>query len=230
MIFRFYIKRMKKTDFYFSIVYQIGDLHNSKLSLASSYFSYLGTSKYSPSELKQEFYKLGCSYSVSTGDEETFITLSGLNENFDKALTLLESVIKDLQPEKEALNNLVSDILKVRADNKLSKDKILWDAMYSYGKYGSKSPYKDILTEDQLKSIDPIELINILKDIPSYKQKVLYYGPLSTEGITEKLNTEYTIPEGGFKETPQMVMFGKSSRQMIILFMLLTIPIWFRLK
>ncbi len=79
--------------------------------------------------------------------------------------------------------------------------------MYSYGKHGSKTTYKDILTEEQLKSIDPIELINILKDIPSYKQKVLYYGPLSTEGITEKLNSEYNIPEGGFKETPQKVMF-----------------------
>ena len=137
--------------FSLSIVYQIGGGHIKKLPLAASYFSYLGTSKYSPSELKQEFYKLGCSYSISTGDEETYITLSGLNENFDKALVLLESVIKDLQPEKDALKNLVSDILKVRADDKLSKDKILWDAMYSYGKYGVRSPFTDNISEKELK-------------------------------------------------------------------------------
>lgn len=202
-----YKKNEENGLFTLSIVYQIGAGHIKKLPLAASYFSYLGTSKYSPSELKQEFYKLGCSYSISTGDEETYITLSGLDENFDKALVLLESVIKDLQPEKEALKNLVSDIMKVRADDKLSKDKILWDAMFSYGKYGAHSPFTDILTEEELKNIDPNELINILKDIPSYKQKVLYYGPLSEESIKGKLNSEYNLPEGGFKETPQKVKY-----------------------
>ncbi len=202
-----YKKNEENGLFTLSIVYQIGSGHNKKLPLAAAYFSYLGTSKYSPSELKQEFYKLGCSYSISTGDEETYITLSGLDENFDKALVLLESVIRDLQPEKDALNNLISDILKVRADDKLSKDKILWDAMYSYGKYGAHSPFTDIMTEKELRSIDPAELINILKDIPSYNQKVLYYGPLSAESITGKLNAEYIVPEGGFKETPQKVTY-----------------------
>lgn len=202
-----YKKNEENGLFTLSIAYQIGDFHNSKLSLAASYFSYLGTSKYSPSELKQEFYKLGCSYSISTADDETYITLSGLNENFDKAFALLESVIKDLQPEKEALKNLISDILKVRADNKLSKEIILWDAMFSYGKYGVISPFTDILTEEKLKSIDPMDLINMLKEISSYKQKVLYYGPLSTEVITEKLNNEYNLPDGGFKETPQIIKY-----------------------
>ena len=52
-----------------------------------------------------------------------------------------------------------------------------------------------------------MELINILKDIPSYRQKVLYYGPITQESITEKLNAEYNLPDGGFKETPQKVTY-----------------------
>lgn len=202
-----YKKNEENGLFTLSIVYEIGAFNDKKLPLAASYFSYLGSSKYSPSQLKQEFYKLGCSYSISTGEDQSVLTLSGLDENFDKALLLLESVMQDLQPEKDALKNMVSDILKVRADNKLSKDKILWDAMYSYGKYGAKSPFSDILTETELNALDPTELINILKELPSYKQKILYYGPLSVEGITEKLNSEYTVPESGFKETPGLVQY-----------------------
>ncbi len=202
-----YKKNEENGLFTLSIVYDIGAFNDKKLPLAVSYFSYLGSSKYSPAQLKQEFYKLGCTYSISIGEDQSVLTLSGLDENFDKALLLLESVMQDLQPEKDALKNMVSDILKVRADNKLSKDKILWDAMYSYGKYGSNSPFTDILTETELNALDPMELISLLKDLPSFKQKILYYGPLSVEGITEKLNSEYNIPDGGFKETPGLVKY-----------------------
>ena len=202
-----YKKNEENELFSLSIVFDIGSYNNKKLPLAAGYFSYLGTSKYSPSQLKEEFYKLGCSYSISTGEDQTALTLSGLNENFDKAFVLLESVITDLKPENAALKNLVSDVLKVRADSKLDKESILWDAMYSYGRYGSRSPYTDILTESELASLNPEELINIIKDLPNYKQKVLYYGPLSSESISSKLNAEYTLTSGTLKEAPVPVKY-----------------------
>jgi len=202
-----YKKNEENELFSLSIVFDIGSYNNKKLPLAAGYFSYLGTSKYSPSQLKEEFYKLGCSYSISTGEDQTALTLSGLNENFDKAFVLLESVITDLKPENAALKNLVSDVLKVRADSKLDKESILWDAMYSYGRYGARSPYTDILTESELASLNPEELINIIKDLPNYKQKVLYYGPLSSESISSKLNAEYTLTSGTLKEAPVPVKY-----------------------
>jgi predicted Zn-dependent peptidase len=202
-----YKKNEENELFSLSIVFDIGSYNNKKLPLAAGYFSYLGTSKYSPSQLKEEFYKLGCSYSISTGEDQTALTLSGLNENFDKAFVLLESVITDLKPENAALKNLVSDVLKVRADSKLDKEAILWDAMYSYGRYGGRSPYTDILTESELASLNPEELINIIKDLPNYKQKVLYYGPLSSESISSKLNAEYTLTSGTLKEAPVPVKY-----------------------
>ena len=202
-----YKKNEENELFTLSIVFDIGDYNNKYLSMAAGYFSYLGTSKYSPSQLKEEFYKLGCSYSISTGEDQTALTLSGLNENFDKAFVLLESVINDLKPEQEALKNLVSDIMKVRADNKLDKEKILWDAMFSYGKYGAKSPYTDIMTESELAAIDPMQLINAIKELPNYKQKILYYGPLSEDALKTKLNNDYTLIPDNLKEAPVPVKY-----------------------
>ena len=201
----------KKNDenelFSLSYLIDIGAEHDRKIPVAASYFGYLGTSKYTPSQLKEEFYKLGCSYSISSGDEQTTISLSGLNENFDKAMGLLEDVLNDVQPNKEALDNLVSDILKVRSDDKLNQEKILWDAMFSYGKYGSKSPYTNRLSESELTSLTPDELIAIIKNLPSYKQKVLYYGPLSNEQITEKINYNRNISAAGLNTPPDPVKF-----------------------
>ena len=204
-----YKKNEENELFNLSIVFDIGSYNNKKLPLAAGYFSYLGTSKYTPSQLKEEFYKLGCSYSLSTGEDQTVLTLSGLNENFDKAFILLESVITDLKPENAALKNLVSDVLKVRADNKLDKETILWDAMYSYGRYGARSPYTDVFTESELAALNPEELIDIIKDLPNYKQKVLYYGPLSSENVSSKLNTEYTLTSGTLKEAPVPVKYDE---------------------
>lgn len=201
-------KRNEENElFSLNYVIDIGSANDKKIPLASSYFEYLGTSRYSPSELKEEFYKLGCSYSVTSGEEQTTISLSGLDENFDEAMELLENVLADLQPDKQALDNLVDGILKVRADDKLSKDKILRDAMFSYGKYGAKSTFTNILSESELKALTPDELVSIVKSIPSYKHKILYYGPLSNEQISEKINTHHKVPASGLINAPQPVSF-----------------------
>jgi predicted Zn-dependent peptidase len=203
----YYRKNEENGLFSLNFVIDIGGFHDKKIPIAASYFGYLGTSKYSPSELKEEFYKLGCSYSISSGDEETIISLSGLNENFDEALGLLENVISGIQPNKEALDNLVLDILKVRADDKLNKEKILWDAMYSYGKYGAKSPFTNILSEQELKAISPDELVDRIKSLPSFKHKALYYGPLSDGEIISKLNSYHNVSAGGLVNPPEAQVF-----------------------
>jgi predicted Zn-dependent peptidase len=206
-----YKRNDENESFSLTYVIDIGGSHNKKIPVAASYFDYLGTSKYSPSQLKQEFYKLGCSYSVSSGDEQTTISLSGLNENFDKAMDLLEEVIGDVQPNKEALENLVSDIIKVRADNKLDQEQILWDAMFSYGKFGAKSPYTNILSETELKAITPGELVSIIKSLPSYKHKALYYGPLTNELVTEKINSLHKISAPGFTDPPEQIKYEEQA-------------------
>jgi predicted Zn-dependent peptidase len=191
----YYVGNKENNTFNLYYVLDFGTNSDKKLGLAVSYLEYLGTSKYSPSQLKEEFYKLGCSFSVSSSEEQVYVSLSGLSENFEKGLELFEEFLSDVQPNKEALDNLVNDILKERADDKLSRDKILWDAMFSYGKYGPKSPYTNILSESELKSITPDELVSILRKLKDYPHIVMYYGPLEFSELKELLNGKHHIPE-----------------------------------
>jgi len=195
--------------FSLSFVIEAGGANDNRIPIATSYFGYLGTTQFTPSKLKEEFYKLGCSYSISSGDEQTVISLSGLNKNFDKALLLLETVIADVVPDEAAYKNMVSDIMKVRTDAKLNQETILWDAMFSYGKFGPKSSFTDIMTEEQLSSIDPNVLTDVIKTLPSYKHKVLYYGPLSLEETSRKINSEHKLPDAGLKDAPQKVVYDE---------------------
>jgi predicted Zn-dependent peptidase len=202
----YYKQNTEDSTFNLYYVLNMGTNNDKKLGIAISYLEYLGTSQYTPAQLKEEFYKLACSFSVSSSDDQVYVSLSGLDENFEKGLKLFEEFLSDMQPNKEALDNLVKDILKVRADEKLSQEKILWNAMYSYGEYGPVSPFTNILSEAELKALSPEELISILKSIPTYRHLVLYYGPEGIETVTDILNKDHKIP-GNLQPVPAPVIF-----------------------
>ncbi|MCX7878799.1 MAG: insulinase family protein, partial [Ignavibacteria bacterium] len=204
-----YRKNQENGFFTISFTVDMGSNHNKKIPLATSYFDYLGTSKYSASELKQEFYKIGCTYSLSSDYESVNLTISGLNENFLKAVELTEELLTDIQPDDQALRNLVNDILKIRADNKLNKDVILWDAMFSYGKYGPRSPFKNILSESELKSLKASELTELIKELLTYRHRVTYYGPEDLDKIIDILNRLHVKENTGLKELPEAEKFDE---------------------
>jgi len=172
----------------------MGKDNDKKLGVALDYLSYLGTSKYSPAAIQQEFYKLGCTFTVNSSDDQIWVNLRGLSDNFSHAVQLFESLLADAQPNRDAYLNLVKDIIKQRADAKLDKNTILWSAMYNYGIYGKNSSFTNILSEEQLNEIKPEELITTIKNITSYPHHILYYGPTDTTGLLNTLNILHKVP------------------------------------
>ncbi|MDQ3046620.1 MAG: insulinase family protein [Bacteroidota bacterium] len=177
----------------FSMFYilDMGTNHNNKLGIAVEYLKYLGTPTLSAAAVQQEFYKLGCSFDVYSGEEQIWVSLNGLTENIKQATELFESLLATAQPNDEALNNLVKDIVKKREDAKLNKNEILFGALTSFGKYGKKSPYTSILSTEQLQKLNAKELIGLISTITSYEHRILYYGnntPTELLSILDKVH------------------------------------------
>jgi len=187
-------------------VLETGTNNSPKLGLAIDYLKYLGNSQYSAEELQQEFYKLGCSFDVFSSQEQVYVSLSGLDANFEKGLALFESVLKAPEPDKAALDNMVAGILKGRADAKLNKNIIHSQAMVNYAKYGPKNPFTNIIPEKELKKIKPEELVSIIKSIPTYEHHILYYGPQATDNLVTVLNTGHNVP-ATLKPVPALKTF-----------------------
>lgn len=183
-----YLKNNENATFDLNMITDIGTNNDRRLGLIG-YYEYLGTSTQSAEQLKEAFYKIGCSYSVSAGNDRVVYSLSGLSENFDKALDLFTDLLKNAKPDDAALENLVSDILKARKDAKLNKNSIL-SAMGQYGTYGPKSPFTNILSETELKGLNASELVNYYKTISNFKYRVHYYGPESSDKIALALNSK----------------------------------------
>ncbi len=183
-------------------VFDMGTNNNLKLGLALDYLPFLGTSKYSPSEIQQEFYKIGCNFNAFASNEKVYVTLSGLDENFEAGIQLFEHLLNDAKAEDEALKSMVSNILKKRSDDKLSKNIILFNAMADYAKYGSNSPFKNILSEVELNALSSSELIDLIHGLEGFKHHVLYFGPKSENDLIAALNKEHKTPKV-LKEIPK---------------------------
>ena len=200
-----YKENSENETFSLTYVFKMGNNNNKKLNVAMKYLDYLGTSKYTAEQLKEEFYKIACSYKMIVGDEDSYIQLTGLTENIDRAVELLESMFADPKADQTSLNNLVSDILKKRKDNKLSKNGII-AALRSYGIWGESGPYKNILSETELKALSPDELIEVIKDVNSYEHHILYYGSQTKAACISTIEKYHIVPVT-FKTIPAATLF-----------------------
>ena len=171
-------------EMYFN--FDMGSTANAVLPIALEYLKYLGTDKYTPAQLQEEFYKLACSFDVFSSEDQTWLMLTGLSENFEKALGLFEQSLAKAQPNQQALDNLIGDLIKQREDAKLNKRVILQKGLLNYAMYGAKNPFTHIISDENLKTIKAEQLINVIKTLTQVEHHILYYGPLSAT----ELNTQ----------------------------------------
>jgi predicted Zn-dependent peptidase len=190
-----------------NIIFDMGSDNNKQLGLAAGYLEYLGTDKYSPEELKKEFYKLGVNYYVSTGGDRTYIGLNGLKENLPKGLELLEHLWANAVPNQETYDKYVDQIAKGRQDNKTQKARILRSGLMNYGKYGENSRLRNIVQVSDLRNLEPSQLVDLIKDMRNYKQRIFYYGK-DVDAAIASLNDLHAINEE-VKEYPEAMAFAE---------------------
>jgi predicted Zn-dependent peptidase len=202
-----YTENTENATFDLYYIFDMGTMSNKKLGMAIDYLPYLGTSKYSPKQLQEEFYKLGCSYNVFSSEEQVWVSLSGLSDNFIAAVELFDQLLHDPQPNKTALKNLVDDNLKYRKDAKLNKNTIL-QGLRSYSTYGPENPFNYQLTEKEMRAVKPEELTSIIKSLNGYQHRIFMYGSLAQKVAILSLNSYHKV-EPQLKPVPANKQFTR---------------------
>ena len=194
--------KQNTTNDIFQLIYlfDMGSNNDKALGTAAQYLEYLGTADMTPEEVKSEFYRLACSFFVSPGSKRTYVVLSGLNENMPAAMELFEKLMANAQVNKEAYDNMAKDVLKARKDAKLNQMQN-FSRLVSYATYGPKSPATNLLSESELTYMNPQELIDRIKELNSFKHRILYYGPSSQDDLLAIINKEHQVPEA-LKDIP----------------------------
>jgi predicted Zn-dependent peptidase len=191
----YYIPNKTNELFELSYIIDMGKSNDKSLEQAVSYLPYVGTDKYTPAQIQQEFYKLGVRFFVYTSDERSYVNVSGLDKSLDQAAGLLEHLLTHARADTSSYRKYVEGVLKERSNNKMNKDYILQIALANYGKYGKNSAFTDILQEKDLRSLNPDNLTSLVKEMGTYRHKILYYGKTDMENAINIISKQHPIPE-----------------------------------
>lgn len=173
-----YVRNPLNPVFRLDYIFEMGKLNDQLLSLAFQYLPYLGTSRYSPADVQQAFFRLGLHFEAFTYDERCHVSLSGLEESMEAGIELMEHLLQDAQPNAEVWAAVVADTLTKRHNMKQDKSTILSSALANYAKYGAQSPFTYRFTEQQLHALSPDEVVGRIHNLHTFAHRVYYYGQL----------------------------------------------------
>ncbi len=173
-------------------VFEMGNNQDKALGTAFNYLNYLGTSSKTAEEIKSELYKLACSFNVIATNERVYVYVSGLSDNFEKAMNLLEERLADAKADQKIYDNMVADILKKRSNDKLNQ-RTNFVRLKDYAIWGAKSPSRNILSETELKSLNPEALVSRTKNLKNIEHIVMYYGPLTEKQVVDAINKNHVV-------------------------------------
>jgi len=176
-----YIENTENPTFSLYYILDMGTDADTDFSLLAKYLPLLGTDRYTPEQFQQELYKNALSLDFNTQRDRFFISISGLDESYSKGIELMEHFLHALKADEETFSDLIDNIIKQRADNKLSKNVIFNQALFNYGRFGKLSPFTDIFSEAQLRAMKGESLVNKAKKLLEYKHRIFYYGPQSSD-------------------------------------------------
>ena len=174
--------------------FNIGKQNDPALELAVDYLEYLGTPTRSAEEIAEEMYQLACSFSISSGDVYTSIGIDGLSENIPAAMEIVEDLIYNAVPDEDILESLKEDLLKERADAKLSQD-MCFGALQEYIFFGPEYIKSTTLTDKQISELTSEDLLSKIRGIMECSHEVSYYGPASSSQVETLLRKNHRIAE-----------------------------------
>lgn len=164
-------------------IFPMGSDHDRDLGLSTQILQYLGTERYSPEDLKQEFYKIGVSNDFKTSNDQLTISLNGPEENIEKGIELLQHWMHHVQPDQEIYNQFVNTVLENRAAIKKDKNRIM-TGLSDYAKLGEFSRFKNVISQKELESSSAEVFTDRIRNIFSYPYQLFLYGK-NFEGFKE---------------------------------------------
>ncbi|MBK1895118.1 M16 family metallopeptidase [Chryseobacterium paridis] len=156
-------------------IFPFGSDNERDLGISTQLLQYLGTEKYSPEDLKKEFFKIGVSNDFKTTNDQLLISLSGLEENIEKGVELLQHWMYNVKPDQEVYHQFVGTVLENRQAIKKDKNRIM-TALTNYAKFGEFSRFTDVISKEQLENTKVEEFTERIKNVFKFPYQMFFYG------------------------------------------------------
>jgi predicted Zn-dependent peptidase len=190
-----YVHNPQNPLFRLDYIFEMGKNNDRKLSLAFIYLPYLGTSRYSASDIQKEFFRLGLHFEAYNYDERCHVSLTGLEESMEAGLKLVEHLLADVQVDQNTWDAVVEDILTKRINQKQNKNTVLRSGLGNYGKYGPDSPFNYRIPEAELLKVSPEDILDRIKKLHTYEHRIYYYGQIDAAESAKIIKRHHRVAD-----------------------------------
>jgi len=175
-------------------VYGTGTETDSLLDYSAELMNFVCTPDMTAEDIKNEFYKLACNYNFNVGNRRTYVTISGLSENMDKAVALFEKVLAEGEIPAEAIASYADRYGKARSDRKHSQSGN-FSCLARYVMYGPKNQTTESLSPEQIRSTEPSAFVDALRKLSDYEQTVIYWGKTPADKVLATVKDTHAFAE-----------------------------------
>ena len=201
----YYARNPLNDLFDFSIAMDLGSLTENRLPIARELLDKSGTARFTAEALKKEWYKLGTDFRMSVGDQETTISISGLDANFAASLALLSELMHGPTTDDATLAELQAIIID-RRDDALKDHRTIHEALYRYHRLGDRAYYRRVLSNAEVRALERQELMDLLRGLLAYRQTLSYTGSQTIGDVQAILAQHYSLPASPVEPPPYQVL------------------------
>ncbi|MBE0678712.1 MAG: insulinase family protein, partial [Bacteroidales bacterium] len=180
----------------FSLYYIIeaGKSNDLRIPIALNYLPYIGSLGHSATELKQELFRYGLATDVSSQNNRSILSISGLNRNLEKGVSIMEEILTSSVADTSSYRQYTERLIRERDDARLNPRSIVYYGLTNLAMYGNISPYTDMISNEKLMDLDPGELTSVAGGLFSYPHRIFYYGPDDPEKVESVIRDYHVIP------------------------------------
>jgi predicted Zn-dependent peptidase len=200
------------------LVFGKGNFNDPSVKQAAAMFDNASPAGMKFVDFKRKLQLLGCRFYGYSDLNSTTLNISGLEENLEPALKLINQFLNNINIEEKQLKNLVQDNkmeLKFEAKDVATKG----NALNEFALYGNQSSYISRLSEKEIKALNPNQVVNKMNEIVSSSFDVHYCGTKSSEEFASIFKSCFEISKN-LKPKPNYVeRLVKDYKENTILFL-----------
>jgi len=165
-----------------------GSRQEKNLCEALALLDLAGSGPDSADAFKKKLYALGTTLSYSCDEQESSVSLSGVDRNFWPSLELAAQRFDWPNVASGALQDMIAVELGNREDEKKDPGSV-YHALAEYAERGRDGATLARLTNDELKRLDETQLKELIRDFPHWQRRVGYVGPRSASEVAKLLDS-----------------------------------------
>ncbi len=161
--------------FSIKLIYGKGDYADPMVNQAASAFEFARPKDVSLEEFRKKLQLLGCDFYAYNDLSSLTINITGLEDNLEKTLKLINQLLQEITVDEHQLKKLVEDF---KMEHKFEGKDLMTsnDVLKQYMLYGDESKYIARYGVKEIKKLTPSALTNKLNEVLNYEYEVHYCG------------------------------------------------------